>query len=575
MKKLLKITILTAIAALHTMCQKDTLQGGDTTSDSVDLGRIHVELSPTSRVAFDEEQVTWSNNDILYFAEISDDKFVATNSYITYKIDPETISEGGQKAEFVAISSQQQLLDGAEYMAFSGSQTYSGSSNYINVFGFAEYQNQSATTDQIDDKWVMCSERFTHDSTSETMSLRFSHITSIISLTLRLNSSSTQEACVNQVMLRSPVNSFSNDLKITTDRLVSAYGTCDDYYIMQIYDEGKTYASISATKGYTVNFQVWWDPTIDEVDGDFTIYIKCEDGTIAQVQTPARALTSGKLYTKELQLPNPSVDRGALDDLATLATIYEDAGGSDWRNSTNWLSSKSIDEWYGIDCDPITGRVIALELNYNNLTAIPAAIGDLESLKYLDLSQNSITAEIPEEIYQLSQLRELKLYSNSFYGDIPAQIGDLSKLEILYLHKNGFYSLPTTIGDLKYLKELNLYNNLLYELPSTIGDIQRLELLNVSLNQLSDNIPEAICDLENLESIDLSLNKLSGSIPSAMGNMPNLAYINLSYNSLSGTIPVSFANLADDAYVSLTNNYISSIVDSSVAAHPNFDAWDL
>ena len=59
------------------------------------------------------------------------------------------------------------------------------------------------------------------------------------------------------------------------------------------------------------------------------------------------------------------------------------------------------------------------------------AIGRLESLTYLNLSDNRLRGSIPSELGNLAKLETLVLTGNNFSGSIPAELGGLSNLERL------------------------------------------------------------------------------------------------------------------------------------------------
>jgi CCR4-NOT transcription complex subunit 6 len=70
-----------------------------------------------------------------------------------------------------------------------------------------------------------------------------------------------------------------------------------------------------------------------------------------------------------------------------------------------------------------------LDLNFNNLTYLPAAIGDLKCLEHLDISNNSLT-DLPPEIGMLTNLTHLFLFDNRIQT-LCYELGFLFKLEAL------------------------------------------------------------------------------------------------------------------------------------------------
>ena len=204
-------------------------------------------------------------------------------------------------------------------------------------------------------------------------------------------------------------------------------------------------------------------------------------------------------------LPRSAVDA----DRAVLETLYRATGGQKWTHQTNWLSSRPLSEWRGVDTDS-DGRVIGLFLYSRNLSgSIPPELGDLSNLRYLHLFNNSLTGSIPPELGDLTKLRYLHLFNNSLTGSIPPELGDLTKLERLDLHGN----------------------NLSGPIPPELGDLSNLEILWLADNALSGSIPPELGDLANLERLDLADNDLSGSIPPELGDLANLERLDLADNT--------------------------------------------
>ncbi|PON85897.1 Ubiquitin domain containing protein [Trema orientale] len=130
--------------------------------------------------------------------------------------------------------------------------------------------------------------------------------------------------------------------------------------------------------------------------------------------------------------------------------------------NANKITDGSI-RWEGIAS---MKDLTVLSLNQNHLTTLPAALGELTSLKQLHVANNKLT-DLPNEIGLLRQLEVLKVNSNRI-SKIPASIGDCSALIEVDLTANFLSELPDTCGNLHNLKSLHLGNNGLKSLPSTL-----------------------------------------------------------------------------------------------------------
>lgn len=319
------------------------------------------------------------------------------------------------------------------------------------------------------------------------------------------------------------------------------------------------------------------------------------------------------------------LDCEAGPDLIALERLYYDVGGQNWTNNDNWLSTKPMDEWFGVSIDT-TGGVVAIELPGNGLSGmIPPALGGLSQLQRLDLGGNNLTGGIPGELGALQNLNELRLHDNpNLTGSLPGSLVDLD-LTVLWLQGTmvcapadpavrswlqriterqvsdcasppgepgdpgdpggpGDSGEPSDTGDREVL--VALYNatdgpnwrrkdNWLSDLPLadwegvTINSAGRVTSLDLYINGLDGNIPASLGRLALLERLELENNELSGSIPSEIGDLSSLQLLSLGDNELTGSIPVSLGNLTNLKWMYIYGNDMHGGIPSSIGRLSN------
>lgn len=244
-----------------------------------------------------------------------------------------------------------------------------------------------------------------------------------------------------------------------------------------------------------------------------------------------------------------------------------------------------------LDALPRAEKVYKLRLDENNLTTLPATIGQLVNLQELSLDRNLLTT-LPPEIGKLTNLQVLvldknkikrlpreimnlrnlqKLYLNN-YNQIEesddttpgeelrmlwAGIDSLTKLETLGLGGNKFKEVPPAIAKIKSsIRHLYINDNNLSELPSSIASLEHLEHLDVSNNQLKA-LPEVIGRLKTLQILDCRLNSLL-KVPTEIGGCAGLIELDLGFNLLK-ELPDEIGNLKNLEKVNISNNRLTTL----------------
>lgn len=251
-------------------------------------------------------------------------------------------------------------------------------------------------------------------------------------------------------------------------------------------------------------------------------------------------------------------------------------------------------------------------LDGNQLTRLPASLGEFSELGVLDVASNSLQGSITEANFtELHRLKELDLSFNSlsirispgwtppFQLDslglaglnmgphLPTWIRTQNRLVWLDLSSTGLSDdmVPTWFWSLSPgLEYLNIsHNQISGVIPQYFS--QKLLVLDVSVNNFSGPIPllhpntkifqlsqnmfsgsiSSVCTTtSNTQLLDLSDNQLSGEIPNCWENMTSLAMLNLANNNFSGEIPHSFGSLSKLRVLHLRNNSLSGELPSTL-----------
>jgi hypothetical protein len=128
-----------------------------------------------------------------------------------------------------------------------------------------------------------------------------------------------------------------------------------------------------------------------------------------------------------------------------------------------------------LQCTTMSDAIIKLDISFNQLTALPAEIGQLLALQKLNVSYNQLTA-LPAEIGQLVALQKLEVQENQL-TTLPVTLEKCIALYILDISYNQQLACRPTIAALKDGWKQEVYRNM----------IQRKNIINLSLT-----FPESI-----------------------------------------------------------------------------------
>ena len=310
-------------------------------------------------------------------------------------------------------------------------------------------------------------------------------------------------------------------------------------------------------------------------------------------------------------------------DTGALNQLYETAGGAEWTNSTGWLETPALAQWYGVTADDL-GRVVTLDLGGNGLEGrLPAGLGSLAEMTALRVGDNALSGRLP---LLLAKPRLVELHyagtglcvptepsfqawlnglsSHEGTGMECGQLSDREVLVALYETTDGpswdnarswltdaplgeWYGvetdasgrvvnlvlisndlagpIPPELGDLAALDRLTLRrNDLAGPIPPELGNLTRLERLWLSENDLTGLIPPELGGLTSLRSLDVSENHLRGPIPTEVANLTNLVHLDVNSNDLTGPIPPELGTLMSLGWLYLAGNDLTGPIPAEL-----------
>ncbi|KAL4298622.1 hypothetical protein S245_058009 [Arachis hypogaea] len=206
----------------------------------------------------------------------------------------------------------------------------------------------------------------------------------------------------------------------------------------------------------------------------------------------------------------------------------------DYLKLYNNSVEEKVPEWiHGMD------SLSYLNLSQNNVTLMDHF--PWYRLEYLDLSFNSMADDISSFFCNATILYIINLSHNKFTGTFPQCLANRSFFGDLDLQMNKLHgTLPDTFPN---LNTLNLNgNNFEGLLPKSLSKCSGLVDLDLGNNQFEDTFPNWLQNLSYLEILDLRGNKLYGQIANLKSEkiFASLIIFDISCNNFSGSLPKAY-----------------------------------
>ncbi|GJP49227.1 hypothetical protein CLOM_g8465 [Closterium sp. NIES-68] len=181
-----------------------------------------------------------------------------------------------------------------------------------------------------------------------------------------------------------------------------------------------------------------------------------------------------------------------------------------------------------------------LNLTFNLIDSLPAAVTAMTALESLHLDMNAISGSLPSGLSALTRLSSLVLGQNRIVGQLPEEIGALSSLVNLDLGENYFHGVPPdSWSNLTNLHLLSLYRlHLTAAFPPSWSALASLSSFTFSSSAASGPFPAFLTQLRSIERIYLHSNRLYGPLPSDLWRPATLTYVDLSNNFFNGSVPL-------------------------------------
>ncbi|KNA03176.1 hypothetical protein SOVF_211670 isoform A [Spinacia oleracea] len=189
-------------------------------------------------------------------------------------------------------------------------------------------------------------------------------------------------------------------------------------------------------------------------------------------------------------------------------------------------------------------------LNGNHFTGtIPETIGNLISLKNLDLNMNQLVGMIPQSL-ALMELEKLDLNNNMLMGPIPKfKSGNVSfDSNSFCVSTPGVQCAPQVNALLDFLGSINYPTSLASQwsgndpckgswLGVTCNSDSKVIALNLPNRNLTGTLSPSVASLDSLSQVRLAGNHLTGQIPANITQLKSLTTLDVSRNNFKPPLP--------------------------------------
>ncbi|OWM76004.1 hypothetical protein CDL15_Pgr009649 [Punica granatum] len=274
---------------------------------------------------------------------------------------------------------------------------------------------------------------------------------------------------------------------------------------------------------------------------DFAV-LDLSDSTIEQLWRAGRKRVAENLKTiilrgchKLVAIPDLSgsqkLEKVVLEKCTALTELHKSVGQ---LGSLRYLNLRGCSKLAKFPTD-VSGLKCLENLILSNcalLEELPEGIGLMKSLKEL-LVDGTAIRKLPDSLFHLEMLEKLELTGCSSLQELPNLLGMLHSLKEIILDSSGIVSLPDSIGSLGNLETLSVrWCTSLTTLPSSIGDLTKLKDVFIGGSNVRE-LPASIRSLRYLRELTLGNCEFSRDVPDSVEGLISLLKLDLGGESIT------------------------------------------